>query len=158
MGRLTHEELVSLSAKYLARTCPVVLTECCVGGEAPDAIGWRVTGVSTVIECKTTYSDFKADFKKVFRVVHPNRGVGQIRYYLTEPDKLPLKGIPRQWGLIEVKNGKFYIKKKPTLHVWYNTVQETKLLISALRRMTGVSVNFYEIDKPTKTTLGVNKL
>ena len=154
---LNHNELVSLAAKYLERTCPIVITEMHLGGEAPDAIGWKNTGMSVIIECKTSYSDFKADFKKPFRA-QPNRGVGELRYYLCEPNKLPLDEIPKSWGLIEVKNGRYYVRRKPILQVWYNTIQERKLLISALRRMTGVSVNYYDIDKPTKTTLGINKI
>lgn len=153
-----HDELVALGVKWLNRKCVVVTSEMCTGVESPDVIGWLNNGDSILIECKISKSDFIKDSSKSFRM-SPHTGAGKRRYYLTEPGLINVDDLPSNWGLIEVKNNRYSVKRRPTKQL-HNAVVENSLLISACRRLAGrpvdsVSVKFYPIDKPIKTTLGV---
>ena len=67
----SHEQLVERAGRWLRGTmrCNVVLLEPGYGsvGEIPDAIGWTSDGVSIVVECKASRSDFLADRNKPAR-------------------------------------------------------------------------------------------
>ena len=80
---VTHAKLVSMAVDWLRRyRCGVVLSEqACVSGEMPDAIGWKKTCHSVLVECKASRPDFLADRGKPFRQ-KPETGVGCERYYL----------------------------------------------------------------------------
>lgn len=112
---MTHSELCFIASKWLKNTlhCRCVLTEpkaYTLYGEQPDAIGW-VGGRCILVECKTSYSDFKADLKKPFRDKFLSSNVlGNWRFYLTIPGIIPLEEIPQGWGLYEL-NGKRIIHK-----------------------------------------------
>lgn len=101
---VTHTDLVSRAERWLRNTlhCRVVLTELVAytaSRETPDAIGW-VNGLSIMVECKRTRSDFYADKKKAARV--GGRAVGHWRFYLTPPGLLSPDEVPAGWGLYEV--------------------------------------------------------
>src|SRR5687767_12037574 len=96
----THAELVQRACRWLAGTkrCAVVFAEAGknVTLEQPDAIGFRL-GVSHVIECKVSRSDFHADAKKQWKKFPANEhGMGQQRWYLCphgllRPEEMPPK-------------------------------------------------------------------
>ena len=72
---LTHADLVTKGIKWLRSqggkqwSAPLAFGEIvAVGNEIPDVIGFSSNG-STLIECKTSKSDFKRDKKKMFRSV-----------------------------------------------------------------------------------------
>ena len=112
---MSHAELVKRAVRWLrgSQRCIVAVGEfSCMTGEVPDAIGWKPSGASILVECKTSLSDFYADSQKAWRR-HPGIGVGATRYYLTPRDLLgPANRIPDGWGLLEVR-GKVIRKLRP---------------------------------------------
>lgn len=154
---IRHAVLVEAAAKWLRRTCAVVLTELGTTGEEPDAIGWHGTN-STLIECKTSLADFRADQQKFCRR-NPEMGIGQHRYYMTPPGLLAPDLLPPKWGLLEVGY------KVLTVRAAYcfgeiNLRHELGLLLSTLRRIgqtaqKGVSVRCYTIESKNMATVGI---
>jgi hypothetical protein len=117
--------------------------------ETPDVIGWH-SGFTTLIECKISRTDFKADAKKFFRA-QPEMGIGYYRYYLAPKGLIDADELPDQWGLIEVKNGK--TKVKVPSEPWYesNLRGEVSMLLSLIRRLKvepgrHVKIKAYVID------------
>lgn len=124
----------------------MVVTEISTQGETPDAIGFD-GGRSTLIECKISISDFRADAKKYFRR-RPEQGVSPYRFYCTPKGLLSLSSIPPCWGLIESQGGKMFLAKKATAFSQYNYAQENRILLSVIRRIgqtrpKGVSIRAY---------------
>ena len=110
--------------------------------EQPDAIGWR-SGISILIECKASRSDFLADQKKIFRK-NPGRGMGDWRFYMAPKGIIQVSDLPLWWGLLEVTEKT--IKKThgvpkgncywaPGKFIDVNKRAETIMMLSALRRM-----------------------
>ncbi|EJM8367250.1 ead/Ea22-like family protein [Salmonella enterica] len=112
-------------------------------GERPDAIGFR-GGVSCLIEVKCSRSDLRADMKKRFRVA-PEKGMGDWRFYLSEPGIIEVSDLPDGWGLLHVIDGQ--VRK---IHGWKdnamwlrrekkpfkaNKLAECAYMYSALRRL-----------------------
>jgi hypothetical protein len=67
-----HDELCERAIRWLGgtRRCNPVFSRCASCAEIPDAIGWSSCHLwrgSTVVECKTSASDFYADKKKRIR-------------------------------------------------------------------------------------------
>jgi hypothetical protein len=151
---ITHDSLCLLAEKFLknngfgvvfhdkfrAYTC---------NGEQPDALGFR-SGVSCLIECKTSRADFLADRKKRFRV-SPETGMGDWRFMLTPKGLIKVEELPANWGLLET-NGKTVRKIHgfPANTMWYdkpfqaNRLAENQYMYSALRRMV-IRGHFNEI-------------
>lgn len=107
---MTHKELVQRAAQQLKSwRCLPVLCELVTynsSGEIPDAIGWTSRD-SILFECKTSRSDFLRDKKKLFRVDLADCGVGDFRFYLTNPGVIKAQDeLPEGWGCYEVINGK----------------------------------------------------
>ena len=98
---MTHAQLVERAVRWLrAYRCGVVLSEqACVGGEMPDAIGWKRACHSVLVECKVTRADFLADRAKPFRQT-PEKGVGSERYYLTLSSLVKAEELPTGWEKI----------------------------------------------------------
>ena len=99
---MTHDELVERAARWLRVDCRcgLIATEpASTAEETPDAIGWRY-GRTTLVECKTSRGDFRADATKPFRR-DGARGMGDRRYYLTPPGLLRPEELPAGWGLVE---------------------------------------------------------
>jgi len=146
---MTHAELVAIAGKWLigSRKCGAVLTELVtLGMETPDAIGFR-DGTSTLIECKTSRSDFRADAKKLFRR-NPWMGMGTYRFYLCRAGIITAQDLPEKWGLIWImENGKPRQQVGPKGNIWSsqqefhfsekNIQAEQAMLVSALRRLQG---------------------
>lgn len=84
---MTHEQLIERALRWLRgrRGCKLVISEAGVGGEKPDAIGWRFREGSHLVECKVSLADFHHDKRKVWR---RQRGLGLFRWYLTPPGLL----------------------------------------------------------------------
>jgi len=103
---MTHDELVSRATRWLlnSRRCGVVFEEsgCRVVSEIPDAIGWTARGVCILVECKASVSDFYSDRAKPTRRVPECLGLGDERWYMTEPGLLSGRKLPEGWGLLEV--------------------------------------------------------
>lgn len=156
---VTHSELVSIAAKWLAKKCAVVITELNTVGECPDAIGWQGNH-STLIECKVSRNDFLKDKNKSFRFQR-FQGVGLHRLYLAPKGIIEVSELPKGWGLLELLDGKVR-QIKPSDHFEdSNHRHEINLLLSSIRRIgrnspVGVSVKFYTIDSRNTATLGVN--
>lgn len=117
--------------------CGVVLSEqACVSGEMPDAIGWKKTCHSVLVECKVSRADFLADRDKAFRQ-KPETGVGCERYYLAPKGMLRIEEIPARWGLLEV-SGRDVAKVKASaknLRSELGFGYEMNLLLASLRRV-----------------------
>lgn len=138
---MTHAELCKLAVKWLQRPnsrngpgCAVALSECRTGwdGEIPDAIGFRTSGSgidTTLIEVKTSRSDFLADKAKPHRL---EGGVGDYRYYMAPEGVLCHSDMPERWGLIEV-NKRGHIKIRSGLAQSYGNWRTLEEMENAWR-------------------------
>lgn len=118
-------------------------------GEQPDCIGFR-SGVSCLIECKTSRADFLADRKKRFRV-DPSLGMGDWRFMLTPKGLIVPEELPEAWGLLETDGRRVYKKVGwPPNTMWMEKPfegcksSEQAMMYSALRRMV-IRGHFNEI-------------
>lgn len=157
---MTHAELVELAGKWLWRHHSVVLTELVTQGETPDALGFNGSH-TTLIECKTSRSDFAADAKKPFRR-EAWTGIGNERYYMVPQGLIKPEELPLGWGLLEVKPNNKVVCTVKTEHSFFekNARHEITILVSALRRTgqtapSGVSVKCYTYGTKNTATLGV---
>ena len=103
---MVHFEIVQRAEKFLkAMNCKIVIRDpfkaLTMSGEAPDAIGWK-SGVSFLIEVKTSRSDFLADKKKRFRI-KPEQGMGDWRFYMCPPEIIKPDDLPEGWGLLWIE-------------------------------------------------------
>lgn len=143
---MTHFELVLRAEKWLKNLgCKVVIRDpfsaYSANGEQPDAIGWR-DGVSFLIECKASRSDFHADKKKSFRA-EPEKGMGDWRFYMCPPGVIEESDIPAGWELLWVHPKKVQKVTAFTSNCCYHTkrpftgekISENMMLVSALRRL-----------------------
>lgn len=163
----SHVALVSRARKWLDSIgCGITLTEFVTNngtGEIPDAIGWR-SGVSIMIEAKSSRSDFFSDRKKPFRIA-PELGVGDWRFILCPPNVVRVDDLPAGWGLLYAHG-----KKIQRIHgiplgncSWgkppfvANKAAETLMMYSALRRLKlrGVFDMIYEpVSEASNVCLG----
>lgn len=107
---MTHKELVDQAVRQLKKwhCIPVCRELMCYtsSNEIPDAIGWTHC-TSIMFECKASRADFLRDKEKPFRILLPELGVGDFRFYLTnEGVILEEKEIPPGWGCYVIRNGK----------------------------------------------------
>ena len=106
---MTHAELVTRAERWLRNTrrCGIVLTEASGSGqEIPDAIGWTLgyCPMSTLVECKVSRADFRADQAKTFRNQHiGDMAIGRFRYYMVPSGLIRPEELPPRWGLLEVR-------------------------------------------------------
>lgn len=136
---MTHSELVDRAAKWLSSRC-----RCCVVAsepksqsviEQPDAIGWNYRGQSTLVECKTTLADFRADARKMFRE-SPFMGMGRFRYFMTHQQLIDPTTLPPNWGLLEV-HGRVVRVIKDAMPVDHHWQSEMVHLIALCRKASG---------------------
>lgn len=103
---MTHDELVERAVRWLKGTgkCGVAVPELVTyASENPDAIGWKDQGLTSImIECKISRADFLADRKKWVRR-QAERGVGDLRYYMTIDGVISPEELPKNWGLLIVR-------------------------------------------------------
>jgi len=131
---MTHADLIIRAAHWLRKTrrCRVVLTEISSqANEFPDAIGWSGGGATTLVECKVSRDDFRADLKKIFRQC-PDRGMGNRRFYMVPPGLIYPGCLPEGWGLIEVSDKQVRVKVRSGVFHPVNTRAEMYVLISEL--------------------------
>lgn len=135
---MTHGQLVSIAVKWLRRyRCGVVLSEQgCASGEMPDAIGWKKSCHSVVVECKISRADFFADREKPFRK-KPEIAVGCERFYLTAAGLLKREELPPGWGWLEVRSGQveMTVPSAKGLRGSKGFEFEMNLLLASLRRV-----------------------
>lgn len=154
---MTHDELVDRARQWLCRDHPVVITEMAGGaGEEADAIGWKGS-FSTLVECKASRADFIADRNKRFRR-NPEQGIGIFRYYMSPPGVLAPDEITNGWGLIEPHGRRIHTIVKAEQQWAWNYRGEMYLLISALRRPSGLAVKRYTYQTKCRATLGVEPI
>lgn len=110
----SHHDLVKISAKWVKNVLkfPVVVTELKCNGsrEIPDVLAFRAHS-SLIVECKTSMSDFRKDFKKPERVGE-KLGIGNYRLYCAPKGLINIENIPQSWGFLEVDlKGKVSLEK-----------------------------------------------
>lgn len=141
---MTHIELIKVAMAQLKRwRCLPICTEMVtqnVSGEIPDAIGWTARA-SILIECKASRTDFLADCKKIFRFDLPESGMGDFRFYFTNPGVVTAEtDIPLGWGVYEIINGKpkhkFGVRysNAASIPLRGNKMEEVTILRSYIRR------------------------
>lgn len=153
----SHSDLCQVAVRWLRKSfqsgghgCQIAFAEpriSYLGGESPDAIGFRVSepsygGGSVVVECKTSRSDFLADARKPHR--RPGEGMGRFRYFMAPDGLIEPAELPCGWGLVEVgkRNRTRVVRGAVTdvrnLQAWeqeHNAVRETLLLANLLHRI-----------------------
>lgn len=140
VSALTHADLVTAARRWLRGPMRhvVALAEVAttLKSEIPDAIAWRAGGwASTLVECKTSRSDFLADRSKPHRQ-RPEQGMGYWRWYFTPPALLRVEDLPAGWGLAELRGTRVFRVHQPIPFLERNTRNEMSLLCSALQRAT----------------------
>jgi hypothetical protein len=136
---MTHAQLVKKAIEWLrSYRCGIILSEqICNTGEAPDAIGWKGTCRSVVIECKISRSDFFADRYKPFRE-QPEMGLGCERLYLTPRGLVDPSELPKRWGLLECHGRQTELVVKPgrqSQRTEIGLMAEMNLLLASLHRV-----------------------
>lgn len=136
---MTHAELVKLAERWLRKkNHPVVLADvrCNSVSEQPDAIGWKNHGWTTLVECKVSLSDGRADRYKSFRR-EPELGMGYWRW-LMAPVAIGEKiARPIGWGLLVVHgDANVRIAHRAGLFPERNRDAEATLLVRAVRAAT----------------------
>jgi hypothetical protein len=166
---MRHKDLVAIGREWLARRCPVVVTELSSqAGETPDVIGFqgRVSGIgygTHLIECKASRSDFLSDSKKHYRRCS-GAGMGNYRYYMAPKGLLKAEDMPENWGLIEVSTaGRVSVLVCPILQET-NQSREVLLLVSVMRRLhlpdgnhSSLKVKSYTIQNKNTATMTINE-
>ena len=136
---MTHAQLVNLAVAWLRRyRCGVVLSEqACASGEMPDAIGWKGTCRSVVVECKISRADFLADRLKPFRQ-NPGIALGCERFFLAPSGLITPQELPPGWGLLECAGRKVELRVKSPRRSQRSPAGmelEMNLLLASLRRV-----------------------
>lgn len=158
---LTHAQLVEVARQWLCKRqrCALVTTEVATcASEQPDALGWNGRH-STLVECKVSRADFRADAEKHFRRF-PNIGMGVERYFLSPVGLIGVNELPPKWGLLEYDGKRVRIVRKSDTHE-HSAGAEILILLSLLRRIgatapAGVSIKCYEMRTGNRSTLTVD--
>lgn len=135
-----HQKLCDVAINWLKyNTYKCVLTFSGVKGvgyEEPDVVGWNCSGISFMIEAKTSRSDFLRDKEKFVRKYGAAYGIGLYKYYITngsfEINDHELEGF----GLLVYKDRKVIEVKKPTLSKEYDHHKEIPFLVRCVRIAT----------------------
>lgn len=133
----THAELCLRAERWIrARRYPIVLRDVRSSAisEQPDAIGFRISNDTLLVECKASRADFQRDRKKAHR--RPTRGMGYWRWYMAPRGLLGAADLPEGWGLVEVAGAKTSIVVKATPFYEREEIEEKRLLVTALDRAT----------------------
>lgn len=136
---MTHKELVQRGARWLQNQphynyrSPIILPEfSSFAIEIPDIIGMSHFN-TTIIECKISLTDFKADLKKNHRC--NAKSLGNWRFYLCPVNLIPVDIVPEDWGLLYCHNKNISIVKHPLAHREADVrAEEYHLLYSIARR------------------------
>lgn len=157
---VSHDTLVEAAKRWLWKEHAVVVTELTSGMETPDAIGWNPR-LSTLIECKASRNDFRADGAKFFRR-NPEHGMGMRRFYLTPANLITPDELPDRWGLLELHGRRIRTIRESGWFTECSRRREVELFVSLLRRIgkdapQGVSVKCYTYETKNKATMGVSQ-
>lgn len=119
--------------------------------ENPDI--WATNGYhTTLVEVKTSHSDFNKDKKKWVRSLDAeiaDKCLGNYRYYLCPEGVIKEEEIPEKWGLL-VYNGKKIIKVKNATYQKSSTDAELLVLTSIMRRC-GIKEQIFNFRKNKNT-------
>lgn len=132
-----HRALVERAARWLYGTgrCSVVYVEPVAFKvlEIPDAIGFKPSGESTVVECKASRSDFLGDRRKKCRqhARATGAGLGCERWYLAPPGVIKKSDDTLGWGVLEVRGSRCFRLRKPSR---FKGRDDSALLTALLRR------------------------
>lgn len=165
--KLTHKELVNTAFRWCSKnaSCGVVFKELySISGEIPDVIGFGGWGHSVLIECKTSRSDFFAEFKKPHRI--NGGGMGRYRFFCVPSGLISKEDLPEKWGLIYVDEHlkatavfnpmrQPYDEKQSFVFNDYNKDSERHIMYSALRRLhlRGLTKEIYKEPDATLSTI-----
>jgi hypothetical protein len=123
------------NTRQVGLNCSIVLSELVTAaGDIPDAIGWQM-GVSYMIECKASRSDFFADARKPQRLA--GTGAGEHRYFMVPLGMITPTELPPEWGLLEV-DGKQVTETVRAERRKLDTaghIQEKRMLLSTISRI-----------------------
>ena len=122
--------------------------------EQPDV--WATNGYDTsIIEVKTSHSDFLADQKKWIRSKAAETAdlqLGNFRYYLCPEGVIKEEELPENWGLL-VWDGKKIRKVKSATYTKNSTAMELFMMTSILSRIAKPQVfNFRKKEQPCQDT------
>jgi len=115
--KLSHKDLVLIGYKWILKnaSCGVAFKEFhTINLEIPDVLGFNSSD-SVLIECKTSRSDFRKDFKKSHRI--NGKGMGQYRFYMCPTGIIKKEELPEKWGLI-------YVNEKKKAICVYNPIKD----------------------------------
>lgn len=162
--KLTHKDLVNAAYRWCSKnaSCGVVFKELySISGEIPDVIGFGGWGHSVLIECKTSRSDFFAEFKKPHRI--NGRGMGKYRLFCVPTGLIKESELPEKWGLIYVNDSMKttaivnpFRQPYPEKFTWsfndFDSDSERHIMYSALRRLhlRGHTKEIYNSQNQTK--------
>ncbi len=131
-----HEALVGHARDWLANNgCRVVVTNRGFYGlEIVDAIGWGVD-LCTVVECKTSLEDLRADRRK--RHTTEGASMGDLRYFLTPKGLLHPDKTPEGHGLLELRGSRVYkLRQAPARdRTWRRYAAECEMLRGYCRHL-----------------------
>lgn len=113
-----HRRLCLLAGNWLRESgrisppaCPFTAVEMVtINAETPDVMGFN-SWLTVLIEVKISRSDFIADNRKYFRI-HPERGMGALRFYCCPDGLISPEEIPVKWGLLYEVNSNIKLIKK----------------------------------------------
>lgn len=162
---MTHSELVAEAMFWISRrwrstsvgghSIPyVTISEMShSGSEFPDVIAFHDGRSSTLIECKISRADFRADKRKTHRAV-PKLGMGKFRYYAAPKGIITEDDLPPGWGLLvinpESKDKRSRVVVPSSEFRERNHAAETSILLSFIRRFdipnSGAAIRRFEMD------------
>ena len=136
---MTHSELVERGAKWLKynkdfhyRSTIILKEFSCMSSEIPDVLGFSHY-YSTLIECKLSMADFKADRNK--RCRNKECQLGLYRLYLCPAGLINKDNLPSGWGLLYCYPNKVTIEVEPTENdIGKARTEEHYVLYSIVRR------------------------
>jgi hypothetical protein len=102
--------------------------------EQPDAIGWRYTWRSTLVECKASRADFLRDKRKPHRKL---AGMGMRRFYFAPPGLIRVDELPDGWGLAECGPRTVAVLREAPERLDNDLRGEITLLLSLARKVGG---------------------
>ena len=148
---MTHRELCVLAARFfryrkslIAPTCPYVVIELVTAtSETPDVFGWNYW-TTVLVEVKVSRADFRADFKKPWRI-NATDGLGEHRYYCCPKGLIKEEELPEHWGLLYESNGVIEVIKEAERQP-QNASAVTAILTSVMRR-EGLKQQIYDYRK-----------
>ena len=140
---MADKKLTICASKWLKKhtqniivpNCSLVVSELVArteSGEIPDILGW-CSHTSVLIEVKVSKADFIRDKNKVFREF-PEKGLGELRYYVCPEGLIKEYEIPPNWGLLYADE-KMKIKIiKQAKKQQFDLLSERSILLSIIRR------------------------